>query len=302
MVIYTPRLCNDMAFLPPRSNQAHPITCQEILTPDKIEGWKTRKSSEAASHLLLQPQPNSEKKQQPPLSSDDDNDHPNNNDMIIIGGVPIGAQKHVGREGRRITSGAVAGGGSSFTNTNSNTSPKAEPDIILAQRSPKSRGGKIKRLSDEEIRRLGIEPQKVLELQNELMALAGDKGWRLEVVGIENAGGGGGAAAATGIRQIRGVIDSDDSDSDSSDGGGGSSLGNKGKKEVGGVGVGDDDDHGHIQRRGKIDGDGKKKHKGRDDGEEGKKTFDADSDPPPSAASEEGEVEGTEEEYVENDL
>lgn len=203
MVIYTPRLCNDVAFLPPRNNKAHPITCQEILSPDQIEAWKTRKSFEAANNLLLHHRQAETK----PTSGDNLNN-------IIIGGIPIGAQTHVGREGRRITSGAVTGGPANSHGNTADDATSAEASVVLAQRAPKSRGGKIKRLSDEELKKLGIDPRTVEELRNELMGLAGDKGWRLEVVEIENAPGAAGDDGE-GIRQIRGIIDSDESDSDS---------------------------------------------------------------------------------------
>ncbi|KAL8964852.1 MAG: hypothetical protein Q9183_004175, partial [Haloplaca sp. 2 TL-2023] len=53
MVIYTPRLCNDIAFLPPRENKAAPITCQEILaSTSDIPEWRARKQAEAERKMV----------------------------------------------------------------------------------------------------------------------------------------------------------------------------------------------------------------------------------------------------------
>ncbi|CAZ79883.1 unnamed protein product [Tuber melanosporum] len=44
MVVYTPRLCNDVAFLPPREDRANSISCREIMTPGQIEKYHTDKA------------------------------------------------------------------------------------------------------------------------------------------------------------------------------------------------------------------------------------------------------------------
>lgn len=44
MVIYTPRLCNDVAFLPARENRANGISCTEILSPSQVEEYNRLKS------------------------------------------------------------------------------------------------------------------------------------------------------------------------------------------------------------------------------------------------------------------
>lgn len=83
MIIYTPRLCKDVAFLPPREMKASPIICTEILKPEEVSGWKTRKTAEA-SRKLIEPRPSP---------------------RLMVGDIEIGAMKEVGREGRRIEKG-----------------------------------------------------------------------------------------------------------------------------------------------------------------------------------------------------
>jgi hypothetical protein len=46
MVIYTPRLCNDVTFLPPRDNKANGITCREVLTEEQQEEFYKRKNKQ----------------------------------------------------------------------------------------------------------------------------------------------------------------------------------------------------------------------------------------------------------------
>lgn len=53
MVIYTPRLCNDVAFLPARDGEAHGITCKEVLNREQIEEYR-RKEQLEVQRLLSQ--------------------------------------------------------------------------------------------------------------------------------------------------------------------------------------------------------------------------------------------------------
>lgn len=54
MVIYTPRLCNDVAFLPARDNEAHGITCKEVLTPEQIEEYRLQEEQLREERLQAQ--------------------------------------------------------------------------------------------------------------------------------------------------------------------------------------------------------------------------------------------------------
>ncbi|KAL8883822.1 MAG: hypothetical protein Q9215_007998, partial [Flavoplaca cf. flavocitrina] len=81
MVIYTPRLCNDVAFLPPRENKAAPITCQEILaSTSDIPEWRQRKQNEAERKLVAA----------------------SSSGRPVVGGIEVGGMKLVGKEGQRL--------------------------------------------------------------------------------------------------------------------------------------------------------------------------------------------------------
>jgi protein OS-9 len=146
MVIYTPRLCNDVAFLPPREDKANPITCQEIVTEDGMFEWQARMSAKASRRLNSAPETRQ-----------------------VIGGIEVGAMKLVGREGKRIEKGKVA-------------SSNQEKSDVVAKRE----GGEVKRLSTEDLKKMALDPETVEALKKKLQEMAGDKDWKLELVDVED--------------------------------------------------------------------------------------------------------------------
>lgn len=86
MVIYTPRLCNDVAFLPPQQDEVNPIECREILSPREIPEWETVREHRLAQELVNSATP----------------------EYPVVGGMAVGAQRLVGTEGRQIDKGLVA--------------------------------------------------------------------------------------------------------------------------------------------------------------------------------------------------
>jgi len=224
MVIYTPRLCNDIAFLPPRETQAHPIACRQVLAATDIPAWEeTRQISDSSNphlHLLHQPGLNRHTNTNP---------NPNtNNDYvpIIIGGIEIGAKTHVGSEGRRIESGQVAGGG------------VLRVDVV-ARGDARAEGGKVHRLSNEDLRKLNVDPETVDRLREELKEVSEGRAWRLEVV--DGPGG---------VHELRGVVDGDagegegegDGDGDGGEEGGGEFV-DEGVAEGEGGGEGSEEEY-----------------------------------------------------------
>ncbi|KAI9819474.1 MAG: Protein OS-9 [Pycnora praestabilis] len=157
MVIYTARLCNDIAFLPPHENKANPIACREVVPAHAISDWKAQKTSEAERKLLSSADPS----------------------RPVIGGVEVGGQKMVGMEGRRIDASKVAGGGANAGGAGSSGPGEV---VIVAINEGRAKGGKGKRLSSEELEKLNLDPEAVERFKKELQEMAGDEGWKLEVV------------------------------------------------------------------------------------------------------------------------
>ncbi|KAH0537095.1 hypothetical protein FGG08_006098 [Glutinoglossum americanum] len=164
MVIYTPRLCSDVTFLPPRENKAHSITCREVIPSDDIEDWKIRKTAESQRKFLVGTQ-----------------------EPATVGGIEVGAALNVGKDGRRIDSG-----------------DRGSVDVVATSKG-RAKGGKVEMLTDEELRKLDLDPETIDMLREKLQNLAGDKGWTLEVFDTED-----------GEREIRGVLDPDPSEADES--------------------------------------------------------------------------------------
>ncbi|KAL8931177.1 MAG: hypothetical protein Q9211_007168, partial [Gyalolechia sp. 1 TL-2023] len=172
MVIYTPRLCNDVAFLPPRANKAAPITCEEVLaSTSEIPEWRERKQKEEERvHVAA-----------------------SSSGRPVVGGIEVGGMKLVGKEGQRIETPPIT----AFTMPGPGM-VKAE---TLAQQEGDEKGGKITRVSDEELKKMGLDPAVVESARRELTEVAGGKGWKLEVFDMGD-----------GAMELRGVVEEDDDD------------------------------------------------------------------------------------------
>ena len=187
MVIYTPRLCHDVAFLPPRETKAHQIVCHEIIPEDKADEWRARKAAEADRKLVA-------------VSENKGQSRP------VVGGIEVGGMKIVGKDGQRIEPPKVVNSGDG----------KAD---VIAKSAPDKKGI-IQRLSNEDLKKLDLDPETVEQLRKRLQELAGDKGWTLEVV--DGPGG---------LRELRGIVEGDDEEG-GPESAGDSDEGDEGSEEI----------------------------------------------------------------------
>ncbi|KAI9657198.1 MAG: Endoplasmic reticulum lectin 1 [Trizodia sp. TS-e1964] len=155
MAIYTAKLCEDVAFLPPLETKGHSISCQQVLSADQVSDWKIRKSSELAAQL-----PNVR------IGAIESPGEHKAKPIIVLGGIKVGAHLHVGAEGNRIEPGSLAGG--------------VIPTVIVAT----SRG---KQISKEELKEIGLDPEVVEKHRKKIESTAAGKDWKLEV--FENKDG-----------------------------------------------------------------------------------------------------------------
>ncbi|PKX90964.1 PRKCSH domain-containing protein [Aspergillus novofumigatus IBT 16806] len=160
MVIYTPRLCNDVAFLPPQQDEAHAIECREILSEEEVPDWEASREYQLAQQLV-----------ESAITSE----------FPVVGDIEVGAHKWVGSEGKQIEKGRVASIGE-------------EKIEVVAKRQ----NGKITRLSKEELKKYGLDPEKIETLKSRLEEAAKGKDWTLEIV------------ESNGERGLVGTIDPDD--------------------------------------------------------------------------------------------
>ncbi|KAF2756730.1 hypothetical protein EJ05DRAFT_75077 [Pseudovirgaria hyperparasitica] len=147
MVIQTPRLCNDVAFLPPQKDKPNTISC-EIIVPD--DGL-----SELTSRLE---QVNEVSKEMTAAAS-----KPTVPLRPVIGGIPVGAQHLVGKSGREIEKGVVVGGGKEFL-----LGTLAASDGFM--------------MSEREMRQYEIRVKEIEKAKRDLSRLAKGQVWRLDLV------------------------------------------------------------------------------------------------------------------------
>ncbi|KAK8040069.1 glucosidase II beta subunit-like protein [Apiospora rasikravindrae] len=218
MLVNTPRLCSDVAFLPPQETRANSIACRTIIPDSEKAAWHAQKSLEAQAAMVGNKQ---QQQQKAP---------------ITIGGVVIGARE-------------MLGNGEDGKEAATLTAPRQfrhDADTYVEIVALGSGGGKdgedaaFEVLTDEELERLAIDPEVIEQLKKKLQEVAGDKGWKLEVV--EDGDGQN--------RQIRGVIDNDEEEE------GQAEAGSQGQKQ------GQSQNKGQDQDQGKGEGKGK----GKDDG------------------------------------
>lgn len=145
MVIYTPRLCDDVAFLPPQQDEVHPIKCREILMPDEVSEWEAMKQWYLAQEMADAAAAES--------------------GLQIVGGIEVGGKKLVGMEGKQIEKGRVASAGE-------------ERVEVVAKRE----NGEVRYLSKQELKKYDLDQEKVERMKKRLEELADGKDWTLEVV------------------------------------------------------------------------------------------------------------------------
>jgi hypothetical protein len=140
MVVYTPRLCSDVAFLPPKETRAHPITCQEILTESQIPGWEELRQQEASGQLLDQA------KEQ----------------ILMVGDMQVGGMKYF-KDGKRIERGRIV------------LTQDERAETIAMQKD-----GIVSSVSKADLKKLELDPADLEKFRQELQKLAGSKDWKIE--------------------------------------------------------------------------------------------------------------------------
>nr|POF12975.1 protein os-9 like [Quercus suber] len=175
MVIQTPRLCNDVAFLPPQKDAPNSITCQPILATHEIESYERDMQAldAAASHEReLWAEAAAATLAGEPL----DDAAPL---RVVVGDVVIGGGARI-PAGVQLEKSVIVGGG------------KETLIGTVASSVGKS-------LTDEDLKKLGLgDPKAIKELRKQLETFAEGQNWKLNVVDTPNG------------REYQGVIGDDD--------------------------------------------------------------------------------------------
>lgn len=157
MVIQTPRLCNDIAFLPPQKDQPNAITCSPILRSDEIEDYE---ADLKASERILQETTKQWEAAEAAATLGGPAFAPVD---LPVGDIYVGEHRLV-PEGIKIEKSAIVGGGKeTYIDTIANSE------------------GKI--LSKEKLEELGLGDTKAMEkLKKELEKIAAGQVWKLDVI------------------------------------------------------------------------------------------------------------------------
>ncbi|KAJ5157591.1 uncharacterized protein N7482_008691 [Penicillium canariense] len=145
MVIYTPRLCDDVAFLPPQQDEVHNIKCREILMPEDVPEWEAVKEWYLAHQLADAAAAPTE--------------------VQTVGGIVVGGQQLVGMAGKEIEKGRVVSSG--------------EERVEIVARSE---NGEVRHMSKQAMKKYDIDPERLEDMKKRLDKLAEGKDWTLEVV------------------------------------------------------------------------------------------------------------------------
>lgn len=145
MVIYTPRLCDDAAFLPPQQDEVHNIECREILLPEDVPEWEAMQEWFQAHEL-----------------AEAATEHP---EVQVVGGIEVGGRKLVGMEGKTIEKGRVVSAGEEHVE-------------VIAKRE----NGEVQRVSKQTLKKFDLDAEKVEDMRKQMEEYAGDSDWTLEVV------------------------------------------------------------------------------------------------------------------------
>lgn len=185
MVVYTPRLCNDVAFMPPPETKANEIVCHAIVSEDDMDDRNELRVIEAELD-----------------AADSVAEEP-----INIGGLILGAGKWASKDGQRIP-----------IPPNFGKEPLGRTVEVIARAKSKAEGGQVEQASDAQLLKMDLDPVMVEALRKKVQKIAKEKGWKIEVVdgpgqirellGIvdddkvqssgDGTGGAGGAGAADG--------------------------------------------------------------------------------------------------------
>lgn len=169
MLVNTPRLCSDVAFKPPAPTHANVISCRTMVPEAQQADWHAQKTLEAKAAMVGQQR---EDAAQTP---------------VTIGGVVVGGKQIMGR--------SEDGKDAPQLKPPRNFKGEGGPIVEIIALGNTDEDGKLEVLSDAELEKLDLDPKLVEQLKKQIQEMAGENGWKLEVVEEDDG------------REIRGVID-----------------------------------------------------------------------------------------------
>ena len=179
MVVYTPRLCSDVAFMPVKAAKANEIVCRAIVPEDDMEDRTELRELE----IELDAQNAAERV---------------GKGGVNVGGVIVGGGKWAAKDGARMPIPANFGQPEKGSGKGNQQGKLIE---VIGRGKAKVEGGQVEMASDADLRRLDLDPATVEGLRREVQQMAGERGWAIKVVDEPGE-----------IRTILGVVDGEDGD------------------------------------------------------------------------------------------
>jgi protein OS-9 len=175
MVIQTPRLCNDVAFLPPKKDAPNSLSCRPILSEDQVDDWKRDVAAIRLAERESQIWAEDPEAAKVFLGNADE--------YQLVGDTIVGGHLLV-PPGMTLEKSAIVGGGK-----------ETYIDTVA------SSDGRL--LGKEEIEKLGLgDPKSVEKLRQKLEEIAQGQDWKLDVVDTPKG------------REYRGIIGDSKDDED----------------------------------------------------------------------------------------
>ena len=174
MVVHTPRLCADVAFLPPKETRAHPISCRAIISDDdEADAWRWRKSVEAKEKMGVTGA------QKAKIGKEATREHQFSG--MTIGGVVVGGKNVLGgKAGEAPVQLAVPRG---IAASRQSTDTWAALGQYLTNQRKKAGEGvaPVDTLTAEDLEKLGVDKETVEAVKQELERLGGEDFWQIAV-------------------------------------------------------------------------------------------------------------------------
>jgi protein OS-9 len=189
MMVNTPRLCNDVAFLPPKETKANPISCQLIVDKGAAE-----------TPLLDQSLPRKMQSTEKVVEEEEGKEQGLQGKVLgerpVIGGITVGARKVLSKADEAGKPPVKLEPPMSFYKKKKAVDQLTE---LVAKAASREDGGKLEMLSKEELEKLNVSPEDVEEIRKQMEKLAKGAGWKVEIVEIPGE-----------TRELHGYIDEDD--------------------------------------------------------------------------------------------
>ncbi|EFX06512.1 misfolded glycoproteins degradation protein [Grosmannia clavigera kw1407] len=178
MEVRTPRLCEEIAFRPPKPTRAHPINCRLIVGSEEEAPKRDEKMIEAAvaaevASLLVKDESKNRAQGRHTLA-----DHSGKGSLgLVVGGITVGARQALGRghDGhapmkleppQRLVSGPGSNDGHAIR--------------VIAKGAKRAEGGQVEVITNAELAELNFNPETIENLAETVHSIAEGKAWKLE--------------------------------------------------------------------------------------------------------------------------